>query len=84
MSEQPDKKGTSRRLRAVIEEELPDGKKRILAEIRVPFKIFSSGSDGFYGNDKVPFDNGERYQTQVTMTRIGSKPKAAEADANKK
>ena len=78
MSEQ-DKKGTSRRLRAVIEEELPDGKKRILSEIPLPFKIFSSGSDGFYGYDKIPFDNGERYQTGITLTRIGSKPKTAEA-----
>lgn len=78
LSNQDDKKGTNRRLRAIIEEELPDGRKRVLREIPLPFKIFSSGSDGFYGNDKIPFDNGERYQTGVIMTRIGSKSKTAE------
>jgi len=82
--QQQDKKGTNRRLRAVIEEELPDGRKRILREIPLPFKIFSSGSDGFYGNDKIPFDNGERYQTGVTLTRIGSKPKTAEPKQEEK
>ena len=79
MSEQDNKKGTNRRLRAIIEEELPNGQKRILREIPLPFKIFSSGSDGFYGYDKIPFDNGERYQTGITLTRIGSKPKPAES-----
>jgi hypothetical protein len=58
----------------VIEEDV-NGQKRILREIPLPFKKFSSGSDGFYGSDKIPLDNGERYQTSIIMTRIGSKPK---------
>jgi hypothetical protein len=74
MSEE-DKQGKKRRLRVVFEEDA-NGEKRILREIPLPFKKFSSGSDGFYGSDKIPLDNGERYQVSVIMTRIGSKPKA--------
>jgi len=69
-----DKQGKNRRIRAVFEEDV-NGQKRILREISLPFKVFSSGSDGFYGSDKIPLDNGERYQVSVIMTRIGSKPK---------
>ncbi len=73
MSEE-DKQGKNRRLRVVFEEDA-NGQKRILREVPLPFKVFSSGSDGFYGSDKIPLDNGERYQVSVIMTRIGSKPK---------
>jgi len=72
--QEQDKQGRNRRIRVVIEEDV-NGQKRILREIPLPFKKFSSGSDGFYGSDKIPLDNGERYQTSVIMTRIGSKPK---------
>jgi len=72
--EESEKQGRNRRIRVVIEEDV-NGQKRILREIPLPFKKFSSGSDGFYGSDKIPLDNGERYQTSVIMTRIGSKPK---------
>ena len=74
MSEE-DKQGKNRRLRVIFEEDDANGQKRILREIPLPFKKFSSGSDGFYGSDKIPLDNGERYQVSVIMTRIGSKPK---------
>jgi hypothetical protein len=72
--QEQDKQGRNRRIRVVFEEDV-NGQKRILREIPLPFKKFSSGSDGFYGSDKIPLDNGERYQTSVIMTRIGSKPK---------
>jgi hypothetical protein len=72
--QEQDKQGRNRRIRVVIEEDV-NGQKRILREIPLPFKKFSSGSDGFYGSDKIPLDNGERYQTSIIMTRIGSKPK---------
>jgi len=73
MSEE-DKQGKNRRLRVVFEEDA-NGQKKILRELPLSFKKFSSGSDGFYGSDKIPLDNGERYQVSVIMTRIGSKPK---------
>ena len=56
--QEQDKQGRNRRIRVVIEEDL-NGQKRILREIPLPFKKFSSGSDGFYGSDKIPLDNGE-------------------------
>lgn len=78
MSEVVDKQGRNRRIRVVFEEDVTNGQKKILREIPLPFKVFSSGSDGFYGSDKIPLDNGERYQVSVIMTRIGSKPKQEE------
>lgn len=38
-----------------------------------PYKVFSSGSKGFYGNGKLDMGDGRRYQIGVTITRIGSK-----------
>lgn len=39
-------------------------------------KVFSSGSCGFYGNDKLTNPlNGARYQFGAPITLIGSKPK---------
>jgi hypothetical protein len=56
-----------------MSEEDKQGKNR---RFRVVFEEqVDGGSDGFYGNDKIPLDNGERYQLSVIMTRIGSKPK---------
>lgn len=37
------------------------------------FKVFSSGSQGFYKQRKVQLADGTRYQTQVTAVLIGSK-----------
>ena len=37
------------------------------------FKLFSSGSQGFYCQGKVALDDGRRYQAQVTAVLIGSK-----------
>ena len=37
--------------------------------------------DGFYGYDKIPFDNGERYQTGITLTRIGQSQRALKTNS---
>lgn len=41
-------------------------------------KTFSTGSTGFFGMAKLDMDDGKtRYQIQVTVVLIGSKPKTA-------
>ncbi len=37
-------------------------------------KNFSTGSVGFYGQGKIEID-GKRYQTNIQLVEIGSKPK---------
>jgi hypothetical protein len=46
------------------------------AEVTVPLnpKQFSTGSTGAFWQGKVDGADGRRYQTQVTLTLIGSKP----------
>ncbi|HPH96812.1 MAG TPA: hypothetical protein PKW33_08945 [Anaerolineaceae bacterium] len=41
-------------------------------------KEFKTGSRGFYANGKVEID-GKRYQVQIQLVEIGSKPKTDEA-----
>jgi len=74
MSDQQDKQGRNRKIWVVVQEDV-SGQRKVLRELPLEFKVFSSGSDGFYGSDKIPFDNGERYQVSFILTRIGSKPK---------
>lgn len=50
------------------------GKTPILAS-NVAERHFKSGSRGFYANGKAII-NGRNYQCSVTLTEIGSKPKA--------
>ena len=38
-------------------------------------KVFKTGSRGFFGMDKLQIDD-KRYQVQVQLVEIGSKPKA--------
>jgi hypothetical protein len=40
-------------------------------------KVFKTGSRGFFGMGKIQIDD-KRYQVQVQMVEIGSKPKAEE------
>ncbi len=40
-------------------------------------KTFKTGSRGFYGNGKIAIGE-KRYQVQVQLVEIGSKPKAEE------
>lgn len=41
-------------------------------------KVFKTGSRGFFGFGKIQIDE-KRYQVQVQLVEIGSKPKAEEA-----
>jgi len=47
------------------------------AEMTVPIgaKQFASGSRGYFWQGKVEGSDGRRYQTQVSLVLIGSKPK---------
>jgi hypothetical protein len=40
-------------------------------------KVFKTGSRGFFGMGKIQIDE-KRYQVQVQLVEIGSKPKADE------
>jgi len=44
----------------------------VLGGILLSEKTFSTGSRGYYGQDKVVID-GKRYQVQVQLVEIGSK-----------
>ena len=46
-----------------------------LVTIPLNAHTFKTGSMGFVGRDKVS-DNGKRYQVQIQVVEIGSKPKA--------
>jgi len=48
-----------------------------LGSIALPAKQFKTGSRGFYNNTKLEID-GKRYQVQIQMVEIGSKPPAEE------
>ena len=41
-------------------------------------KVFKTGSRGFFGMGKIQIDD-KRYQVQVQLVEIGSKPKTEEA-----
>ena len=47
-----------------------------LGTIALPPKQFKTGSRGFYNNTKVEID-GKRYQVQIQMVEIGSKPQTS-------
>jgi hypothetical protein len=53
-----------------------DGK--ILSTLALPAKEFKTGSRGFYANSKIEID-GKRYQAQIQLVEIGSKPGKPEA-----
>lgn len=46
----------------------------IVGQVMALEKTFRTGSRGYFGNDKVVID-GKRYQVQVQLVEIGSKPK---------
>jgi hypothetical protein len=48
-----------------------------IALVPVNPKEFKTGSRGFYANTKIEID-GKRYQLQIQMVEIGSKPKGEE------
>ncbi len=48
-----------------------------LGTIALPPKQFKTGSRGFYNNTKLEID-GKRYQVQIQLVEIGSKPQGEE------
>lgn len=57
--------------------DLKSDKGQDLASIPVSPKDFKTGSRGYYANTKVEID-GKRYQVQIQLVEIGSKPKTEE------
>jgi len=58
--------------------ELKTATGQILSVFTLPPKQFKTGSRGYYANQKIEID-GKRYQVQVQLVEIGSKP-VAQAD----
>jgi len=59
----------------IAEIKTADGKP--ISTMPLPPKNFKTGSKGFYANGKIEID-GKRYQTQIQLVEIGSKPAKAE------
>lgn len=57
-----------------IAAELKDERGQSLATLSITPKEFKTGSRGYYANQKVEIA-GRRYQVQVQLVEIGSKPK---------
>ena len=55
-----------------------DGK--VVGVMALPPKAVKTGSRGFYANGKIDID-GKRYQSQIQLVEIGSKPSDAPAEA---
>jgi hypothetical protein len=58
--------------------EIKDGEKKV-ADLADAEKVFKTGSKGFFGVGKIQIGE-KRYQVQVQMVEIGSKPKAEGED----
>jgi len=56
--------------------ELKNDTGQSLGTIALPPKQFKPGSRGFYNNTKLEID-GKRYQVQIQLVEIGSKPQAS-------
>ncbi len=57
--------------------DLKDEKGQVIGNILAPAKQFKTGSRGFFGMAKIEID-GKRYQVQVQIVEIGSKPQNTE------
>ena len=57
--------------------ELKSSTGELISILTLPPKEFKTGSKGFYANGKVEYE-GKRYQVQVQLVEIGSKPKTEE------
>ena len=53
--------------------DIKDGDKKI-AELAAQEKVFKTGSRGYYGMGKMQIGE-KRYQVQIQIVEIGSKPK---------
>jgi hypothetical protein len=58
--------------------EIKDGEKKV-AELSATEKVFKTGSKGFFGMGKIQIGE-KRYQAQVQLVEIGSKPKGDSED----
>jgi hypothetical protein len=52
---------------------------QVLASMALPAKNFKTGSRGYYANGKIEID-GKRYQAQIQLVEIGSKPGTNETE----
>jgi len=57
----------------MLQIEIKDGDKK-LAELAAAEKVFKTGSRGYFGMGKIQIGE-KRYQVQVQLVEIGSKPK---------
>jgi hypothetical protein len=57
----------------IIIAEIKSADGQVLGTLTLPPKDFKTGSKGFYANGKLEID-GKRYQTQIQLVEIGSKP----------
>jgi len=55
--------------------ELKTATGQLLSLLTLPPKQFKTGSRGYYANQKIEIE-GKRYQVQVQLVEIGSKPVA--------
>ncbi len=62
-------------MNVIVEFKSDEGKS--LGVMTAPPKDFKTGSKGFYANGKLEIE-GKRYQVQVQLVEIGSKPKEEE------
>ena len=56
--------------------DIKDGDK-VVGQLAATEKVFKTGSKGFYGMGKIAIGE-KRYQVQIQLVEIGSKPKVEE------
>jgi len=64
----------------IIIAEIKNDQGQLITVLTLPPKEFKTGSRGFYANGKTEID-GKRYQVQVQLVEVGSKPKPEGAAA---
>ena len=64
----------------IIIAEIKNDQGQLITVLTLPPKEFKTGSRGFYANGKTEID-GKRYQVQVQLVEVGSKPKPVEPAA---
>ncbi len=57
----------------VVIAEVKTAEGKLLGTFTLPEKVFKTGSRGYYANGKMEIE-GKRYQTQIQLVEIGSKP----------
>lgn len=53
--------------------EIKTSEGKVIGTLSLPEKVFKTGSRGFYANGKIEIE-GKRYQAQIQLVEIGSKP----------